>query len=433
MKRILKNYVLSLKSNVRTIISAVIISAVLWLSISLQIFPDVTVTITDIPIRIYPPHNMIENNLRLAEQYRFTTNAEVRGKRYDVGNLGPEDFEATLNLAGVTEEGDYEVGIDIRSISQNTFEIQDSDTSVRIKVERIESKVLELIPVSSSIRVAEGMQIDESSISVNPSKITIRGEKGIIDSITRAEVYVEHEEEMFTTLSIDGELRLFNRENVWISNPDVIYDNEVFSVTVPIHKVRTLPLRIIITGAPSNFDLPGLRMKMEITPHELTLSAPDMSIDLLPFFDVGDISLNDIDMQMLTYVTRDTFAPKLPEGYKNISGLASYALSFNDVDDYAQFDFPIDRDSITVLNKPVGFDVEILTRVLTVTVVGPASYVQAMSVNDINVTLNLINIPEITNDSRIDSRRVQCRIEGELVPAWVIGYPQVDVSFTKVY
>jgi len=69
---------------------------------------------------------------------------------------------------------------------------------------------------------------------------------------------------------------------------------------------------------------------------------------------------------------------------------------------------------------------------LTVTVIGPASYVQAMSVHDINVTLNLVSMPEIMENSRIDSRTVQCRIAGTRVPAWVVGYPQVDVSFTKV-
>jgi hypothetical protein len=201
-------------------------------------------------------------------------------------------------------------------------------------------------------------------------------------------------------------------------------------VTVPIHKVRTLELNMVIVGAPSNFDLTSLTSRMSITPGELTLSSPDTSIAHLSRFDVGEILLSDIDMHMLNNSFRDTIAPKLPEGYKNISGNASFSLEFTGISNYAQHDFTIERDNITILNEPEGFDIEILTRELTVTVIGPASYVQAMSLNDINVTLNLLSFPEVT-DSLIDSRSVQCRLRGSRVPAWVVGNPQVDVSFTR--
>ncbi|MDR2558339.1 MAG: hypothetical protein LBC86_02175 [Oscillospiraceae bacterium] len=433
MKKVFKNFALSLKSNIKTIVTAVILSVVIWFAISIQIFPDVTETITDIPVVIVPPAYMIENNLQLAEDYEFTANVQIRGKRREIGRLGNSDFLAELNLSGVTEEGEHTVGILITTNSDFDFEISPTSQTVRIKVERIDSITLEVVPNTILIRnlLVEGMQIDETGVTVSPAEVTIRGEKTIIDSVARAEIHVQHNEEIFSTFSIQGELRLFNREGVLIANPDVIFDNNNFMVTIPVHMVKTLGLNMVVVGAPSNFDLSSLTSRMSITPGELTLSSPDTSIAHRSSFDVGEIHLSDIDMQMLNNPFRDTIAPKLPEGYKNISGNASFTLEFTGVSTYTQHNFTIPRDNITVLNEPEGFDIEILTRELTVSVIGPASYVQAISYSDVIVTLNLLNFPEVT-DSLIDLRSVQCRLRGSRVPAWVVGNPQVDVSFTRV-
>ncbi|MCL2637410.1 MAG: CdaR family protein [Oscillospiraceae bacterium] len=433
MSRIFKNFALSLKTNIKTIITAVILSVVVWFAISIQIFPDVTETITDIPVIIQPPAYMIENNLQLAEEYEFTANVQIRGKRREIGRLNSGDFTAYLNLANVTEEGEHTVGVLISTNSNFDIEISPNTQVMRIRVERIDSITLELAPNTSLIRnlLVEGMQIDESGLTANPPEITIRGEKTIIDSIARAEVIVVHNEEIFSTFSVAGELRLYNNNDVWIVNPDVIIDSENIIVTVPVHKVKTLELNMVIVGAPSNFDLTGLASKMLITPSELTLSSPDNSIAHRSHFDVGEILLSEIDMQLLNNQFRDTIAPKLPEGYKNISGNASFTLEFTGVSDYTQHSFTVPRDNITILNEPEGFEIEILTRELTVNVIGPTAYVQAMSVEDINVTLNLLSFPDVT-DSLIDSRSVQCGIRGMRVPAWVAGNPQVDVSFTRI-
>jgi YbbR domain-containing protein len=433
MNKVVKNFTSSIKSNIKTIITAVILSVVIWFAISIQIFPDVTETITDIPVIINPPAFMIENNLQLAEDYEFTVNVQIRGKRREISRLSSNDFSAYLNLSGVTEEGEHTVGVTILTNSDFDFDINPATQTMRIRVERIDSITLDVIANTILIRnlLVEGMQIDEPGVAVNPPTVTVRGEKTIIDRIARAEIHVLHNEEIFSTFSVQGELRLFDRHGVLIANPDVIFDNNNFMVTVPVHMVRTLELNMVIVGAPSNFDLSSLTSRMSITPGELTLSSPDTSIAHRSHFDVGEILLSDIDMQMLGNSFRDTIAPKLPEGYKNISGNASFTLEFTGISNYATYDFTVPRENINILNEPEGFDIEVLTRELTVSVVGPASYVQAMSYSDIIVTLNLLNFPEVT-DSLIDSRSVQCRLRGSRVPAWVVGNPQVDVSFTRV-
>jgi len=428
--KIIRNFLMSLKMNIRSIITAVIAATVIWLAISLQIFPDVSATVSDVPVQITPTAFMLENDLHLVQNGGITVNVQVRGKRYDVERLSGEDFEAVLDLSGVNTDGEQEVGIDIFSNSRIDFDISVPYQTIKIKVERVASKTLEIEAKATTIRFVEGMQIDEANLSVNPPTITIRGEKSLIDSISRAEVHALYEDEMITTLAVNGELRLFNNENVQVNNPNLSTDADSFTVTVPIHRVKTLPLDFVITGVPSNFDLEGLRAKMNLSPNEITLSSPDFSIDNLAAFEVGAIPLAEINTLMLFRQTRYTIAPLLPEGYKNTSGQASVMLEFEGVEDYAQYEFHIPAENIVVLNPPDGYRTEILTKNLVVTVVGPSSYVQAMSVNNIGVTLNLIGT-EILSDVSTVSKTVQCRLTGSRVPAWVVGYPQIDVRFTR--
>ncbi|MCL1824188.1 MAG: hypothetical protein FWG44_08300, partial [Oscillospiraceae bacterium] len=347
--KILRNFFVSIKTNIKSILTALISSAIIWCAISLQIFPDVSATINDIPVQINLNSYMLDNNLRLAEEYELITSVKISGKRYDIGKLGSNNFDAHLDFSNVVSEGEHDVYITVTPNSPLKFEIISEKQTAHIKVERIESKTLEISPKADSVRVVEGMQIDQTGITANPPFVTISGEKSIIDSIERAEVVAVFEDEMVSTYQVEGRLELFNYENIRVNHSDIKFDNDYFTVTVPIHKVKTLPLDFLITGYHNNFNIAGLKDKMTITPSDLTLSAPDMSIDHLAHFEVGEMRLNDITLQMLQSPTRDTIAPKLPEGYKNISGDASFAIEFTGVEDYRQVDFAVSRDESALI------------------------------------------------------------------------------------
>ena len=430
MKKVLRKFLISLKNNAKSIITAVIASTVIWFAISLQLFPDIKRNISDIPVSIFPTQYMIENDLLIDESYGFSASIQIEGKRYAIGGLTSDDFFAELDLSHVDMEGEYEVDIIVYSDTLIDYEITSTAQTARIKVERIASKELTVAAKADNIRVTDGMQIDVQGLSAYPNTVIIRGEKNLIDSITRAEVQAVYSMEMLETTNVIGELILFN-DNVRVENPGISVNSENFTVTVPVHMLRTLPLEFQITRHPNNFDIADFRSKMAITPREIILSAPDTSIENLISFEVGHIALADVTLSMLTDITRDTIQPKLPEGYKNVSGEAAFALQFIGVGDYIQEEFLIPAERLVVINRPSGFKAEILTREITLSVIGPASYIETMSADDITINIDLAGI-ELTTDTRIISRSVQYRIRGTKIPAWVVGYPQVDVSFSRI-
>lgn len=429
MIRLLQNFVKSISRNIKLLLLSVLISVIIWFAISLQIFPDVTTTVYDIPIQIPITDYMRDENLQLAEKYDYlTVSVQIQGKRYDIGRLSGEDFNAYLDLSGVLADGSKEVPIKVSVKDETKCEIiQQTVSSAVINIEKIASKTLEIETKAEGITVVEGLQIDETGLSSNPATVTVTGEKKLVDSITRAEVVTVYDGTLLNSTEVKGELALYNSSNVKVENPDLDLDNSYFTVTVPLHKMKELPLVLNITNYPSNFDIAYLQEKVVITPSVLNISSPDNSIDALTELSISNMALSDLTYQFINSSNHFLVDQFLVSGYRNISSQPYCTLEFKDIEDYTSLQFTVPSDNFNIINPSSGFNAEFLTKEITVSVVGPSWYVQALSVDDISVTVNLLSI-EISEGMK--SLSATCRINGENVKAWVAGIPKVEISFT---
>ncbi|MDR1754724.1 MAG: hypothetical protein LBR74_07460 [Eubacterium sp.] len=428
MNNVFLNFLSSIKKNIKSIILAFGISAILWLAISFQLFPDVTNSFDNLPIIIKPTVFMEANSLSLAKGSEFSVTARAEGKRYDIAKLTPEDISVSLDLSSVTGTGNYDVPVKIDIIKDIDFDcnISPDVATVNVDVVKILSKTLRVEPLPIGLSIIDGFQIDSDRLKTAPETITITGESDEVDAVTRVAARVMTNVELAETTEMRGELIFYNN-GVMLQNPDVSLDNDDFNVTVAIHKVKTLPIYFSIVGYQPNFDIEGLASRMEVYPTEITISSPDNSIDSLERLELAQIHINELDYFNLRTIRRETISPILPEGYGNISRNASASLSFNDVDGYNDWVFNIGSENFQLINQPQDYNAQILTRELSLTVVGPASFVRDLNPEDITVTVNFMGVePENGMTKRIN---VSCRISGEKVPAWVSGNPQVDVMF----
>ncbi|MDE7233988.1 MAG: hypothetical protein K2N29_02905, partial [Ruminiclostridium sp.] len=209
-------------------------------------------------------------------------------------------------------------------------------------------------------------------------------------------------------------LEFYNQQGVKMLDPAFSLNQSVFTVNVPVYKVRTLPLNVQLTNFPTNFDLSSLKYSMSIK--ELTIASPDSSIDNLEQIDIGEISLSSLTLKDLQGGV--ALPVKLPDGYKNISGNKTVTVYFEDYDSFGQLGFTVPFENINVLNKPSNYDVDVLTNQLTVNVVGLSSYIQGMTSDDIFATVNLLGV-EIAEGTK--SVSVSFRLTGGNIKAWVTG------------
>lgn len=414
MNVIFKKFASKFLSNLKTIVQAAVASVIIWFFISIQVFPDITQHISDIKVDYTPTQHMLNENLQITSVDVDNVTIQIEGKRYSISDLSSEDFAAHCDLSGIYEAGEHTVNIDIEAVDSSTeCAILTNTLTAKVNVVKIISREIEVIPNTTGVKIADEMQI-EGDISVSPSTVIVTGEEELVNSIGKIEAVPDYADVLDESTELKSLPVIYNQQGMRMLNTDLALSDGTFMVNIPVYKVKTLPLNVKFTNSSTNFNISELKYSMSIT--ELTIASPDSSIDNLDAIDIGEISLSALTLKDLQGGV--ALPVKLPDGYKNISGNKTVTVYFEDYDDYGQLGFTVPVENINVINAPSNFDVKVLTNVLTVNVVGLSSYIQEMTSDDINATVNLLGIA-ITEGTK--SVSVTFRLSGTNTKAWVTG------------
>jgi YbbR domain-containing protein len=435
MKIALLNFSNSLLSNIKSILFALVLSVIIWLAISFQIFPNVPQTIPLVPISAELTAYMQDSSLELTGEFSETIDVSIEGKRYDMAGLTADDFYAYLDLSDVREPGEYEVDVVVqaREGREQNFVITNNSEVKSVRVIQTANKTLLIIPDIEHVEIAKGMSVDKEKVTVNPETVTIHGEKSLIDTVYSARVsaVVLTDEPLSTTADLPVNLTLYDKDDqpVEVNNENdeamINIEDRAFTVTIPVFKHKILPLDVEIRNIPANFRQSSLLDKMRIEPKELAIASPDSSIDKYERWDLGTISLGDITLRDLRDGIQIPIV--LPEGYMNMSDEEYATIVFDDIEAYGEMSFTVPSSNFTTINIPPGFRVsDYLNR--QVSVVGPSRVIGSMSANDIRGEISLAGIPDVS-EGRM-SISVRFTIAGSSTRAWVID-KRIDIEIAE--
>ena len=426
MKNFLLNFARGFVKNIKTIIQAAVFSVIIWFVISIQIFPNIALHVSGIELVYEPTTLMKEENLQITSVDTESVTIQIQGKRYTISDLTEKDFVARLDLSGIYDSGEYVVNVNVTPADAGTdCEIITKSLTAKIKVVKIVTKEIEVVPDISSVRIADEMQV-EGDVTVTPSSVMVTGEERLVNSISRIEAKAVCEDELDQTAEVSASLQFFSSVGAMMVNPAITTDNSSFTVNIPVYKVKTLPVKVKFTNCPINFNIDELKYDMSI--NELTIASPDSSIDNLNAIDIGEISLSALTLKDLQGGV--ALPVKLPDGYKNISGNKTITVSFPDSDSYGQLGFTALSENITIINAPVNYEVKVLTNELNVNVVGLSTYIQELTSADIYATVNLLGV-ELYEGTKTVS--VTIRLTGTRVKGWVTGEEyKVELLVTPV-
>ena len=430
MNNVFKNFAGNFIKNLKTIIQAVIFSIVIWVFISIQIFPDISLHISDVSVSCEPTTFMLEDDLVITSLDTNSVTIQIKGKRYSISNLTSDDFKAYCDLSMVYESGEHTVPVYVAPVTKDVeCTVVDEGLTAKIKVEKIISREIQITPSTKDIIVADEMQI-EGDVTVNPSTIIVTGEERLINSIGHIEATADYSEALDQSAEIPAKLTFYSSTGAVITNPALLANTSSdYVINVPVYKVKTLPVKVKFTGSTvsySGFKADDLIYAMSID--ELTIASPDSSIDNLDAIDIGEISLSALTLKDIQ--GGYTLPVNLPEGYKNISGNKYITVTFPEADNFGQLGFQVPSENITIMNKPSNFNVKVLNNELTVNVVGYSDYIQGVTSSDIYVTVNLLGV-ELSEG--VKSVSPMFRLSGGNDRAWVTGEEyKVDILITAI-
>lgn len=412
-------------ANLKDLIVSLVLAIVIWFAVSIQVFPNVYDHIYDIPVNIEPTPFMLEENLQIVD-CDDTVNIQIMGKRYVIGTLSNADFVATADLSSVTAPGKYTVDIQVKPLSSSTeYEVVTKGLQASITVERIITKTFDVVPDIDSLQIGEGLTVNEDEVICSPTTVTITAEESVVKSIGEITVTPVTSSALEVTTELKGTLSIFKKDGTKIDNPDLELSDDSYTLTVPVWKVKTLPLNISLT-VPSGFDEESL--SYSILPTAITIAAPasDSSIDNLDRIDIGDVQLSDLSSKDLQGI-KLTIA--LPTGYRNLSNVAIAQVNFGEAENYGKLDFTVPSENFTILNGDPEYEFSFVTSQLDVSVVGPSEVLRNLTPDDISGTVNLLGV---TAADGVKSVTISMKIEGENVTAWVTGDYKVEIMAQEI-
>lgn len=371
-------------SNITTLLLSIVLALIVWFAVRVWAYPDTTRIITGVNVEAQVTQYMKENNLEITSMSDKTVTLELSGKSVDIYDLEAEDFTAELDLSAVRSAGTFPVEVNIYRKGYENEEAKTNDYSPRIVtlvVEEIVTREYEITADASGVSITDDYYLD--TITASPAVVKITGSVELLNKISRVEAKAAVDSTLTESLSVETDLVLYDSNGSAISKDELNISADRAVVTIPVYPKKELGLTFSFTGIPQNFDISSLGYTIQ--PKSIMVAAPDESIFNLSELNIGTINISDIKFNQTT----STIPITLPDGYKNLSGNNSARITW-DIADYGKLDFP--ATNITVVNEPDNMDIDVITKELTLSVIGPSEQLSALSSGDFYVTANLLGV-----------------------------------------
>ncbi|MDE7120908.1 MAG: hypothetical protein K2O42_01955, partial [Oscillospiraceae bacterium] len=194
--------------------------------------------------------------------------------------------------------------------------------------------------------------------------------------------------------------------------------------TIPVLTQKELKLTYDIRNAPGNFNLEWLREHLQLSEESITFASQTNTVfaEREDWY-LGYIKLDDISLAFEKYFTVEP-----DEELINQSGFQQVGLKL-DNEELRSRTFQVSTSNISVVNAPKNYDINIITKNLPVTVIGTEEDLDALSTQNIIVTVDLLNY-NITQSTSIN-QDAAISFYGEETRIWAVGIYEVAVELIE--
>ncbi len=248
-----------------------------------------------------------------------------------------------------------------------------SPSYVKVTFAKIETKKF-AVEVDAQVDPAENYYLGEKVVS--PAEVTLRGPENELKQVARVAARVISEEKRDRTMLDSARLMLLDSDGNEIKNSSItILEGEQVEVTIPVLKVKTVPLVFEFSNIPSGYDPAAL--KATISPATIRIAGPADKIDTIENVNAGFINLPRIQLGRT-----EALRIQLNEGIVNVDNVQDATVSF-DTSGYGE-PRSIAVNDIRVVNAPAGVDVKAITESLNnVLLVGLAEELDGIAPQDV--------------------------------------------------
>lgn len=360
------------------IILAVILAVGVWLYVINVENPTGTIPIRDIPVSLVGEEDLAARGLMVTDQSEDSVSLKLSGRRKTLMKLTRKNITLELDVSTITSEGEHTLSCRAsfpNNVGTDNVSVSDwEDLRVTVTVEKQETKE---IPVRGEFIGTEAENCLAGAVSTDPETLTLTGPAEALDGVSYALASVGGKE-LSDTITESASVVLMGPDSKPASRKNITLDKETVAVTVPVRQVVALPLTVTLTGGDTSS---AADVSVEISPKNITV-VKDAGQDLPQSISLGEIDLSDVLAD-----TSYAIPIHLPEGvvaWGQEVRFATVSLSFDEVQARQ-----LDTSNIRFTNVPDGWKASLVNPTLSVWVRGDPEQVEALSADQIQVTVDL--------------------------------------------
>ncbi len=388
-----------MKSKIGTLLISVAAAFLLWLYVISVVSPGSTETFYNIPVVLLGQGALEGRNLVIMKGGSTTVDLELSGNRTDLMELNSYNITITADLSKIYDAGEHSLLFNISypgSIAANAIEEQSrSSDMLDIYVEWIVEKEIPIqINWSGIVPTTHIAYREERELS--HEKIVVRGPSSIVEKVARAEINVDlggktepvTESHRFLLVDANGdEITSDLLETKSVESGEKLTQVDVMvmilqKLEVPLllevidgggATVETASIRILTTGKDAreitSVTVAGLPSALEL----INLEEPFYTVNLAEILEDQTITVP------LTFLTHANI--------ENVSQITEVMVEIQ-FPELLVREFKLDK--ITPVSIPMGMEATVETQELTVQVRGPKELVEALTEEDLTVTVSLL-------------------------------------------
>ncbi len=401
-----------------TVALSIVMSFVIWLTISIEKNDIRQQTFTDISASI-----SIENTA--AADMGLGIISDVSAQKFSVTVSGPDnivsslksdDFSLSASVIDVNAAGTYTLevlGTSNSSKSGYTF-TSISPSTIDVTFDYIDTKEFTLQSKILGVSASEGL-VAEAPIVSNAEQniITIKGPRTIVDKIATVVALAEVNETLSTSQTYDADIVLYDdAENVIykFSFDGTIYDGDgnklettnlnlsfnSVKITQPISKKATVVCKPVFNNLPSGISEDDIKYKLDYSKVTI-IGTPDV-VDK-----IESISLSAIDFTKVSTTSHEfEVSATLPDGVKILENIEFFTVDIN-VSNYAET--TLDIKNIRCIGIDSSLTAKTDTSIKKVKICGPKEVINVLKASDLYAVVDLTNkgVGDYTVDATIKS------------------------------
>ena len=362
-----------------SILVSLLMAVLLWLTVISQ-QPTQTYIITGVPVSYdYNSPLYTGASLDIISRSDLRVNVSIKGDSSVISNVSAADIIVYPDYTDVSRSGtpgEYTLPLRARR-SDNSLQKFEIDAvtpgNVDISFAQIGTQKYP-VEIDASIDPAEGYYLGEKQAS--PTEVTLRGPVEELARVKHVAARVESAEPRDRTMLDSAELEFFDENGELVPRGSItVLEGDQVEVTIPILKIREVPLRFEFSNVPAGYDPSVLRAA--ISPATIRIAGAADLVDSIESINAGFINLTRIQLGKT-----ETLRIPLADGLVNVDNVQDATVSFN-----AQgYDVPhtITVNDIRVTNAPSGVSVKVITEMLqNVVLIGETEELAELSPADV--------------------------------------------------